>query len=130
MYTGRNACRLICLHKPIAIVKSGAVIHDIAISAEGLGFDYPASQIRHNVANGSSSLRCFVRAVLPRRKAAEMDLLFLAASAQYREYNKDLILTCNERYFDEGRTPVTDLYVTGSIHGWSRLYLTYIPGGC
>ena len=42
------------------------VIKDIAIDAEGLGFNSQAGQIGHSVANGSPPLRRFFGAALPK----------------------------------------------------------------
>ena len=47
----------------------GVVIRNIAISAGGLGFDTWAGQIAHSVANGSPSLRCFLKLCCPDTKS-------------------------------------------------------------
>ena len=44
----------------------GVVVKDIAIGAGGQGFDSPGRSNQYSVVNGSSSLRCLFRAVLPR----------------------------------------------------------------
>ena len=43
---------------------SWVVIKDISNGAVGLGFDFQADQIRHNVMNNSPPFRCFFGAVL------------------------------------------------------------------
>ena len=51
----------------------GGAVKDIAIDAEGLGFDFRAGQIRNRVDIDSPPPRCFFRAVLPRHLAVEID---------------------------------------------------------
>ena len=47
------------------------MLKDLAIDAEGLGFNSQAGQIKHSVANGSQPLRrFFFGAALPMRYAA------------------------------------------------------------
>ena len=46
---------------------------DIAVGAEGVGFDSRVGQIEHSIANGSPLLLCFFEVMLLRRLAAGMD---------------------------------------------------------
>ena len=55
---------LIIFYKPAG---DNAVVKDVAIDAEGLGFSSQAGQRGHTVANGSPPLRRFFGAVLTRR---------------------------------------------------------------
>ena len=59
------------------------------------GFDSRAGQIRHRVANGSPLLRRFFGLALSRGDGPRHSL---HASAQYHEYNKDLIFFWHEFY--------------------------------
>ena len=45
----------------------GAVVENIASSADGLRLIYRAGQMGHSVATGSPPLRCLIEAVLARR---------------------------------------------------------------
>ena len=55
------------MKKLIFPILVGIVVTDIAIGAEGRGFDFRADLIGHTTANASPPLRYFFAAVLPRR---------------------------------------------------------------
>ena len=69
-----------------------SVVQHIAIGAEDLVFGSGAGQIGHSVANGSVPLSRFYEAVLPRRKAADMDPSTRYTLPHNTESNEELIL--------------------------------------